>query len=97
MHVTNNGEPTIATHQTHHTTNGIISKVDPQKYPGRGRHQRLTPAVEGSTDTTQDDTMQLDDDPVQNSIQRVLRLAPQAPAPQQPHGVCMERSMRRKG
>ena len=44
-----------------------------------------------------DDTMQLDDDPVRDSVQRVLRLATEAPASQRTTRSLYGASMRRKG
>ena len=64
-------------------TNDAIPDICPQQYHGRGRHQRQSaPLTLPSGLDIQDDAMQLDNGPVRGSIQRVLRLAKEAPAPQ---------------
>ena len=60
-------------------THSSIMDVNATNNPPRQQRALLT--LPSDLDI-QDDTMQLDDDPVRDSIQRILRLATEAPAPQ---------------
>ena len=65
-------------------TNDAIPDISPQQYHGRGHHQcQSAPLTLPSGLDIDDDAMQPDNGPVQNSIKRVLRLATEAPALQQ--------------
>ena len=61
------------------STHSSIMDVDATNDPTR---QQSAPLTLPSGLDIQDDTMQLDNDPVRDSVQRVLRLAAEAPAPQ---------------